>query len=76
MKTKIVLVDEATSSLDQGTDLRMQELMAEAFADCTVLTIAHQRDTLDYVDRVIKLDSGNLVEMCNVDRNEEWTENF
>ncbi|KAJ6779774.1 hypothetical protein PWT90_04952 [Aphanocladium album] len=77
MKTKIVLVDEATSALDQGTDARMQELMAEAFADCTVLTIAHQRDGgLDYVDRAIKLDSGHLIELRHVNPNEEWAENF
>lgn len=61
MKTKIVLVDEATSSLDSETDATMQELMAEAFANCTVVTIAHQGDYSAGKDLIVELDSGNVV---------------
>lgn len=75
-QTRIVLVDEATSALDPDSHNRMQALMAEAFADCTVLTIAHQTDGLEFVDRAIGLDSGNLVELRPVDPTEDWPENF
>ncbi|EJP67794.1 canalicular multispecific organic anion transporter 1 [Beauveria bassiana ARSEF 2860] len=60
-QTKIILVDEATSSLDSTTDENMRQLMAEAFADCTVITIAHQRDYAAEMDLAVELDSGNLV---------------
>lgn len=60
-QTKIILVDEATSSLDSTTDENMRRLMAEAFTDCTVITIAHQRDYAAEMDLAIELDSGNLV---------------
>ncbi|KAM3439952.1 hypothetical protein MY4824_002459 [Beauveria thailandica] len=59
-QTKIILVDEATSSLDSTTDENMRQLMAEAFTDCTVITIAHQRDYAAEMDIVMELDSGNL----------------
>lgn len=59
-KTKIVLVDEATSSLDSTTDERARELMAEAFTGCTVLTIAHQKNYSTDMDLAIELDSGNV----------------
>ncbi|KAM3428813.1 hypothetical protein NHJ13734_008439 [Beauveria thailandica] len=60
-QTKIILVDEATSSLDSTTDENMRQLMAEAFTDCTVITIAHQRDYAAEMDIVMELDSGNLL---------------
>ncbi|KAJ3494698.1 hypothetical protein NLG97_g3915 [Lecanicillium saksenae] len=63
METKIILVDEATSDLDADTDERVQELMAEAFADCTVITIAHQRDYSASIDLAIELDSGHVVKL-------------
>ncbi|MBM0204662.1 ATP-binding cassette domain-containing protein [Micromonospora sp. STR1s_5] len=55
---KLVLIDEATSSLDAETDARIQRLLAVDLADATVLTIAHRRETLAGADRVVTLDGG------------------
>lgn len=56
----VVLVDEATSSVDGETDKRMQEVMNEAFAKCTVLTIAHRLETLSNADVLLELNAGKV----------------
>ncbi|KAI1878317.1 uncharacterized protein JN550_000499 [Neoarthrinium moseri] len=61
MGTKIVLVDEATSNVDIHTDREMQTVMAEAFSECTVITVAHRLETIQDVDIVLELENGRLV---------------
>lgn len=46
-KSKIVLLDEITSSLDTGKDLMVNDIIKHEFAKCTVLVISHQK-TLDF----------------------------
>lgn len=61
---KIVLVDEATSSVDMDTDARVQDLLRhEPFHSCTVLTVAHRVHTLLDYDLAIVLDQGKVLEM-------------
>lgn len=77
MNTKIVLVDEATSSLDSETDTTMQGLMAKAFANCTVVTIAHQVDYSAGNDLIIELDSGNVMRVQRRStRTGEWVASY
>ena len=59
----IFLLDEVTSSVDSDTDKRMQDLMAEVFANCTVCMVSHRRDAFDLMDRVITLKNGEIVEL-------------
>ncbi|KAM4067250.1 ABC transporter [Hirsutella rhossiliensis] len=59
--SKVVLVDEATSNLDHETDVRMQAVLSEAFAGCTMLVVAHRLETIQDADVMLELDAGRLV---------------
>ncbi|KAI0528513.1 P-loop containing nucleoside triphosphate hydrolase protein [Xylaria digitata] len=59
---RIVVCDEATSSVDQEADRKIQKTIMEAFASKTVLTIAHRLDTVVGYDKVCVLEQGRVVE--------------
>jgi len=60
---RILLLDEASASLDNETDAMLQDLIRILFKEKTVLTIAHRLETIMDSDRVMVLDGGNLAEM-------------
>lgn len=62
---RILILDEPTSSVDQKTDLRIQDLIRTEFKDHTVIMIAHRLASLLDFDRVAVLDGGKLVEFGN-----------
>ncbi|KAJ3240511.1 Multidrug resistance-associated protein 1 [Chytriomyces hyalinus] len=61
-KSKILIMDEATSSVDTESDLRIQALMGTHFQSATVLSVAHRLNTIPAFDRVLVLDNGKVAE--------------
>jgi ABC-type multidrug transport system fused ATPase/permease subunit len=62
-KPKILVMDEATASIDNETDATIQRMIRENFQDATVLTIAHRLNTIMDSDRILVLDDGHIVEL-------------
>ncbi|CCG83568.1 putative ABC multidrug transporter [Taphrina deformans PYCC 5710] len=61
-KSKIVILDEATSSVDHESDNLMQRIIRSQFWDCTIIAVAHRLDTILDFDKIVVLDAGKVVE--------------
>ncbi|OAD04478.1 hypothetical protein MUCCIDRAFT_140453 [Mucor lusitanicus CBS 277.49] len=61
-RSRIVLMDEATASVDFETDRAIQKTIATEFADSTILCIAHRLHTVIEYDRILVLDQGQILE--------------
>ncbi|KAB8030988.1 ABC transporter transmembrane domain-containing protein [Fluviispira multicolorata] len=61
-ENKILILDEATASLDIETDEIIQRAIQQLFSKCTVITIAHRVTTVLDCDRVLVMDRGCIVE--------------
>ncbi|CAO3617183.1 unnamed protein product [Cunninghamella echinulata] len=61
-RSKVVLMDEATASVDFDTDKLIQKNISTEFSDSTILTIAHRLATIIDYDRIMVLHHGELLE--------------
>lgn len=58
----IVLLDEATASLDVENETQVQAALSELLQDKTVLVIAHRMRTVDNADKIVVLENGRVAE--------------
>jgi ATP-binding cassette subfamily B protein len=59
---KILVLDEATSSVDTETEFLVQDALRKFMAGRTSIVIAHRLSTIRYVDRIIVLHKGRVIE--------------
>ena len=61
-KSKVLVLDEATASVDHNTDDLIQKTIRTEFKDSTIFNIAHRLNTIMDSSRIIVLDNGKIVE--------------
>ncbi len=58
----ILVLDEATSSLDSNSEMLIQDALNNLMKDKTVIVIAHRLSTIQKMDRIIVVDGGKIIE--------------
>ena len=58
----ILVLDEATSSLDSNSEMFIQDALNNLMKDKTVIVIAHRLSTIQKMDRIIVVDEGKIIE--------------
>ena len=61
-KSKIILLDEATSSLDSNTEEKIQKALSQLTLDKTTIVIAHRLSTILNSDNIYVVDSGKIID--------------
>jgi ABC-type multidrug transport system fused ATPase/permease subunit len=58
----VIILDEATASVDHATDERIQQALRTEFKESTLITIAHRLRTIMDYDKILVLDEGKVIE--------------
>ena len=72
----VIVLDEATSSLDPATEAAVERALAAVVEGRTVVTIAHRLSTAERADRVAVMEHGHLVEVASHDELVEQGERY
>ena len=59
---KVLILDEATSNVDTGTERMVQAAMRDLMKDKTCFVIAHRLSTIEHADHILVLENGDVVE--------------
>lgn len=62
VKPKIIIFDDSVSAVDPETEAKIQETIAKIDKDITLIIISQRPSSLKYVDRIIVLDEGKIVQ--------------
>ena len=62
MDASVVILDEATASVDSVTEAKIQQAIENIFSQKTVIVIAHRLSTIQQADRIVVLEQGRVVE--------------
>jgi ATP-binding cassette subfamily C (CFTR/MRP) protein 1 len=60
--SKVLILDEATASVDLQTDKLMQQIISDHFTDCTIISIAHRLQTIRNFDKIAVFENGRVAE--------------
>ncbi|XP_021893284.1 putative ABC transporter C family member 15 isoform X2 [Carica papaya] len=75
-KSRILVLDEATASVDSATDAVIQKIISKEFKDRTVITIAHRIHTVVDSDLVLVLSDGRIAEFDSPSKLLERNDSF
>ncbi|MGB3211374.1 MAG: ATP-binding cassette domain-containing protein [Desulforhopalus sp.] len=65
--TPVLIMDEATASLDNISQSMIQELISTSFKEKTIISIIHRLDLAKFYDRIVVMDNGAIIETGTYD---------
>jgi ATP-binding cassette subfamily B protein len=64
-KSPIIILDEATASVDVETEQQIQKAIAEISGKCTIIAVAHRLSTIQNADQILVIENGRITESGN-----------